>query len=67
MPEKCILSTELLFLSGSKLSAYCLLASFLYHNYYIFTEEVMELYQLNSEKNHTRKIVQRVLVLFKTK
>ena len=63
--RKCILSSELLFLSGSKLSVYCLLASFLHHNYHIFTDEVMRLYQMNENKDETREIVQRVLVLFK--
>ena len=65
--RKCVLSTDLLFLSGSKLSVYCLLASFLYHNYYIFTDEIMKLYQLNENKDETREIVQRILVLIKTK
>ena len=62
--RKCIVNTELLFLSGSKLSVYCLLASFLHHNYYMFTEEVMQLYQINKNK-HEREIVQRVLELFR--
>jgi len=65
--RKCILSSELLFLSGSRLSVYCLLASFLHHNYNVFADEIMQLYQMNENKHETFEIVQRVLVLFKTK
>jgi len=65
--RKCVLSPDLLFLSGSKISLYCLLASFLHHNYYIFTDEITKLYQMNVNKDETRDIVQRILVLFKTK
>jgi hypothetical protein len=65
--RKCILSTDLLFLSGSELSAYCLLASLIHHNHHVFNEEVIRLYKMNENKNDNMRMVQRVLTLFQTK